>query len=294
MPEPDPAVPDPPGSALEASMVVIGDEILGGYVTDANSPWFAARLRAHGVPLVRVHVVPDGFAEIDEALRVELARPRPRLIVTSGGVGSTPDDITFEAVAASLGQEVVEEPRIADRLDGIVAWTREQGLDVDERFEWHLKRMARIPAGGELFQRPDSWVPAVAIDVDGGCRDGGATVLILPGVPGEFRRLVTEVVEPTFLAGANTPPTVVEIEHRFPESVLNLTFVELLARFPQVKLGSYPGSPMIVRLTGDADQVAGAEALVRAAIEELAATPAGARLAARRRRRTPTDDEEET
>ena len=284
----------PPATAgLEASMVVIGDEILGGYVTDSNSSWLADRLCEHGVPFTRVHVVPDEFAAIDEALRAELARSRPRLIVTSGGIGSTPDDITFEAVAASLEREVVEEPTISARLDGVVAWTRRLGLTVDDRFEWHLKRMARIPEGGRLLQRPDSWVPAVAIDVDGGCEEDGATVLILPGVPSEFRRLVGEVVVPTFLADRNAIPTVVEIEHGFPESVLNLCFAELGERYPRVKLGSYPGSPMLVRLTGEPDEVAGAEALVRGYIEELEASPAGARLAAAWSRGSSASNDEE-
>lgn len=281
--------PDRSRGILEASMVVIGDEILGGYVTEANAVWFAERLRDHGVPLTRIHVVPDEFDAIDEALQLELARSRPRLIVTSGGIGSTPDDITFEAVAASLGQDIVEDPRIASRLDGILAWTREQGLEVDDDFAWHLKRMARIPAGGELLQRPDSWVPAVATHLDGGCKADGATVVILPGVPSEFRRLVTEVLAPSYLADVNRVPAVEEIHHFFPESVLNLTFVELLRRFPDVKLGSYPGSPMIVRLTGEAAAVAGAAELVRDAIRELEATPAGERLAAAWRGRSPAE-----
>ncbi len=85
---------------LEASVVVIGDEILSGYVHDANSGWLAERLRVHGVPLTRVSVVPDEHEAIDEALQAELARSRPRLIITSGGIGSTPDDLTYEAVAA--------------------------------------------------------------------------------------------------------------------------------------------------------------------------------------------------
>jgi molybdopterin-biosynthesis enzyme MoeA-like protein len=259
-------------------MVVIGDEILGGYVTDTNSAWLADRLCAHGVPFSRVHVVPDAFDAIDEALQLELSRSRPRLIATSGGIGSTPDDITFEAVARSLGRDVVEEPTISRRLDRVVDWTRRQGLEVDDRFVWHLKRMARIPAGGDLLQHGDSWVPAVAIDVDGGCRDDGATVVILPGVPSEFRRLVGEVVEPTFLAGRNPLPTVVEIEHAYPESVLNLCFAEMGERFPAVKLGSYPGAPMLVRLTGQPDDVAGAAALVRAALERIGSSPAGSRL----------------
>lgn len=270
--------PSPVG--LEASMVVIGDEILGGYVTDTNSPFLAQRLQHHGVPLTRIHVVPDDMGDIDEAVQAELSRSRPRLIVTSGGIGSTPDDITFEAVAASLGRGLVEDPDIAQRLHGIAAWTREQGLDAGEEFTWHLLRMARVPEGSQLLRHGDSWVPAVAVDLDGGCAANGATVVVLPGVPSEFRRLVSDVLEPGFLAGRNDVPTVVEVEHALPESSLNLAFTAMLERYPRVKLGSYPGRPMLVRLTGRSDEVAGAEALVRAAIEQIQSSPGGANLAA--------------
>ena len=69
--------------------------------------------------------------------------------------------------------------------------------------------------------------------------------MILPGVPSEFRALVEQVVEPTLLAGRNEPPTVVELEHGFPESALNLAFEQVLTHHPDVKLGSYPGRPML-------------------------------------------------
>ena len=119
---------------LEASLVVIGDEILGGYVTDTNSPWVADRLREHGVPLTRVQVVPDDAAAIDEALQLELARGRPRLVMTCGGIGSTPDDITYEAVAASLGRPLVEHPDIVARLEDVLEWSRKQDLEVTDSF----------------------------------------------------------------------------------------------------------------------------------------------------------------
>jgi molybdenum cofactor synthesis domain-containing protein len=277
---------------LEASMVVVGDEILGGYVTDTNSSWLADRLREHGVPFTRIHVVPDDPTAIDEALQAELARSRPRLVITSGGIGSTPDDLTYEAVAASLDRELVEDPTIAGRIDVALAWTAEQGIDVTDAFAWHLKRMARIPSGSRLLRSEKGWAPGVAVDVDGGCDDGGVTVLVLPGVPSEFESLLDAVVVPQLLADRNDVPAVTEVEHGFPESALNLTFAELVERHPAVKLGSYPGDPMLVRLSGDPDEVAAAEHLVRDAIDTLTASPAGARLlAAWEARRTPREED---
>jgi molybdenum cofactor synthesis domain-containing protein len=260
-------------------MLVIGDEILGGYVTDVNSPWLAERLRALGVPLTRVHVVPDDLGALDEALHTELARARPRVIVTSGGIGSTPDDVTYEAIAASLGRDLVEDPTMATRIDAAVAWSDRLGLETGGDYRWHLARMARVPTGSRLLWRDEGWSPAVAVDVDGGSDAGGATIVVLPGVPSEFRALLGEAVEPALLAGRVSPPHVEELEHHFPESALNLTFAALLDAHPDVKLGSYPGDPMLVRLSGPRDAVGSAAALVRAHLDALEASEAGQRLA---------------
>jgi molybdenum cofactor synthesis domain-containing protein len=279
---------------LRASMVVIGDEILGGFVQDANSPWLARHLQGAGVPLDRIHTVPDDFGAIDEALQAELARPRPRLVVTSGGIGSTPDDVTFEAVAASLGRELREEPTVAGRIEASLDWQAAQGVDVTEDFRWHMLRMARIPAGGRLLG-PEGWVPGIGVDVDGGVdAAGGATIVILPGIPSEFRRILDELVGPQLVDGRNPEVTVAEIEHGLPESALNLTFAALLEAHPDVKLGSYPGDPMIVRLSGDADDVAAAEAFVRRRLDDLLSTEGGARLqrAWSGRRATSTEESE--
>ena len=262
---------------LAASMLVIGDEILGGFVTDTNSPWLADRLRPHGVPLERVHVVPDEADAIAEALHAELSRSRPRVIVTSGGIGSTPDDITYESVAAALGRELVEEPTLAAAMHGIVERTRDRGFVVNDLFIDQVLRMARIPAGSRLMAREGGWTPAVCVDVDGGADapgGGGATVVVLPGVPSEFRALLGEAVEPALLAGRNAVPHVIELTHGYSESLLNEAFLALGVRFPAVKLGSYPGRPMIVRLSGPHADVEGAAQLVREALAGLAAQEA--------------------
>ena len=267
---------------LAASMVVVGDEILGGYVPDTNSQLVARRLQEHGVELSCVHVVADDLAAIDEALSAELARSRPRLVITSGGIGSTPDDLTYEAVAASLGRELVENPTISARIDEALEWSRQHGLDVTDAFAWHLGRMARIPAGSRLLEREGGWAPGVAVDIDGGSDADGATVVVLPGIPTEFEALLDHAVLPRLVAGRNPRPHVRELRHHYPESALNLVFAEVLERHPEVKLGSYPGRPMLVRLRGPHDPVEEAADRIAGAIADLDGSDAGRRIAAAR------------
>jgi molybdopterin-biosynthesis enzyme MoeA-like protein len=134
-------------------------------------------------------------------------------------------------------------------------------------------------------ERSGGWAPGVLVDVEGGVDAGGVTVAILPGVPSEFAALLTEAVAPAVLADRNPTPYVTELTHRFPESVLNLAFVEVMERYPDVKLGSYPGRPSIVRLSGVRSQVQAAAARIAAVLAELDASDAGQRLAAAREAR---------
>lgn len=264
---------------LHASVIVIGDEILGGFVHDTNSHWLAARLREHAVELTRVQTVPDEPAAIDEALQTELGRARPRVVITTGGIGSTPDDLTYEAIAASLGRPLVEDPTMLGRIDRALEWTAAQGIDVTDEFAWHMRRMARVPAGAELIEHP-GWAPGLRLDLDGGSDDGGVTLVVLPGVPSQVREIVTTAVEPALLAGRNAAQQVRELTHGFPESALNLCFARIMTEHPDVKVGSYPGVPMTVRLSGPPAAVDAAFDVLRGYVRDLEAAPAGARLAA--------------
>jgi len=266
-------------AVLEASMLVIGDEILGGFVQDTNSGWLATQLMETGIPFTRVSTIPDTHADIDEGLLAELGRSRPRLVFTSGGIGSTPDDITFEAIAASLGQGLRLDPLLGERIESALGWAASRGLDVDETYRQHMLRMARIPEGATLMAPEVTWAPGVRIDVDGGIDADGVTIIVLPGVPSQFRTIVTAAVRPELMDGRNPPVHVEEIEHWFPESVLNACFDRLQQRWPTVKLGSYPSMPMLVRLIGPEAPCREAAAHVRAEIETLLATGPGRKLA---------------
>jgi len=263
---------------LRASVLVVGDEILGGFVQDTNSGWLAGRLQHHAIPLTRVQTVPDEHAAIDEALQQELGRSRPRLVLTTGGIGSTPDDLTYEAIARSLGRELVDEPTMTQRIDGALDWHAEHGVDVTDEFAWHMRRMARVPDGALLIEH-DGWAPALRIDLDGGIdADGGATIVVLPGVPSQTRRIVT-AIEPALMVGRNAPIEVRELTHGFPESSLNLTFARMGERYPEVKVGSYPGWPMTVRVSGPEAAVEQAFGFLADEVRAMEESDAGRRLA---------------
>ncbi|HWH33051.1 MAG TPA: molybdopterin-binding protein [Egibacteraceae bacterium] len=264
---------------LRVSVVVIGDEILGGFVQDTNSHWLAVRLHELGVPLERVSTVPDQLDAIREALLTELGRARPRLVLTCGGIGSTPDDLTMEAVARSLGLGLERQPDIDDRITVALEWTARQGVDVTAEHERSMRKMAMVPEGAYLLSGAQGVAPGVALDVDGGCKAaGGATIVILPGVPAELKRIMEHGIQPLLLEGRGEPLHVAELRHPYPESTLNPVLERIVAEYPDVHLGSYPGQECIIRLKGAPERVEAAMALVRAHVEALAADAGAQRL----------------
>jgi nicotinamide-nucleotide amidase len=266
-------------AGLRVSIIVIGDELLGGFVQDTNSHWMAQRLQALGFPLDRIVTVPDTFEAIDEALATELGRGRPRLLLTSGGIGSTPDDLTFDAIARHLGLDLRLEPAINDRISAALEWTAEQGMEITASHERSMRKMAMIPSTAYLLPGAAGFVPGIAVDIDGGCAtDVGATAVIMPGVPRQLRGIFAEGIEPNLLAGRGTPQHVAEVRHPYPESTLNPVFDRLVEEYADVHLGSYPGTECIVRLKGTKDRVEAAMGLVDDYLAALADDPAAARL----------------
>jgi nicotinamide-nucleotide amidase len=259
-----------PQERLRASVVVIGDEILSGFVRDTNSGWLAQRLTVLGIPLDRVVTVPDQVDAIGEALRTELTRRRPRVVITSGGIGSTPDDLTLEAVASELAMGMRVEPSIDAYITKALAWMSAQGMTVTPGHERSMRKMALVPDHAYLLPFADGVAPGVAVDVDGGAGNpAGASIVVLPGVPRELRHIMTRGVEPAFLEGRGEPLHVIELSHGYPESALNPVLDEIVRDFPDVLLGSYPGPECVIRLRGHERRVEEAAELVRSFLRQL-------------------------
>ncbi|CAN5248948.1 nicotinamide mononucleotide deamidase-related protein [soil metagenome] len=264
---------------LRTSVVVVGDEILGGFVEDTNSRWLARRLQRLGIPLERIVTVPDERAAIGEAIVAELSRSRPRVLLTSGGIGSTPDDLTLESVAAAIGVGVVRQPEIDERITEALEWSAERGVDITEGHETSMRRMALVPDGAYLLPGARGIAPGIAVDVDGGSSaQAGATIVVLPGIPSELERIVINGVEPALLAGRGVVQHVAELTHPYPESVLNPVLERLVREFEDVHVGSYPGAQCLVRLEGARERVEPAFALLREAVDALDADPGLQRL----------------
>jgi molybdenum cofactor synthesis domain-containing protein len=197
-----------------AAIIVIGNEILSGKVVESNAAFLATELRALGVSLQRILVIPDDLDAIGAAVRTYHSAFDS--VFTSGGVGPTHDDVTIAGVARGLGRRVIRHPLLEEKI-------REYSGDTIS--EARLK-MAEIPEGAELVFEGSLNFPIVLVE----------NIYILPGIPELFRDKFLAMksrfaVDPYFMR---------VIYARAIESSIAQYLNATLEAFPLLQLGSYP------------------------------------------------------
>ncbi len=173
--------------SARAGIVITGTEVLTGRVQDANGPWIADRLLELGVELAHITICGDRAKDIEAQLRF-LADEGMDLIVTSGGLGPTADDMTVEVVARFTGRELVLDTRtentIADILKKMMAHFDERNFDAVRAAN---RKQAMIPNGAEVLE-PVGTAPGVVVP-------GKPTVIVLPGPPRELQPMWHKAIE---------------------------------------------------------------------------------------------------
>lgn len=169
------------GEVRRAEVISVGTELLLGQITDTNATYICQRLADCGIPVYFRQTVGDNFERVQQAFR--LAWSRAELVVFTGGLGPTEDDLTKEAVAAVLGAELVEDPAALAHLEQFFA-RRGRTMTANQR------RQALIPRGALAI--PNRWgtAPGVFWEAD------GRVVVMVPGVPREMRGMMDEFVIP--------------------------------------------------------------------------------------------------
>jgi len=167
---------------IRAGIVATGSELLAGRITDLNGPWIAERLGGLGVDVTEILLVGDRAADVETALR-HLADTGVDLIVTSGGLGPTADDLTAAVVARFAGRELELDEDMEKVVGDIIARFADRlRWDADALAEANRKQ-AMVPRGATPIH-PAGTAPGLAVPVD-----GGPTVLVLPGPPREVHAM---------------------------------------------------------------------------------------------------------
>jgi len=242
-------------------LIAVGDELLSGHTLDTNSNLLAKALFAAGHPVRRVEVVGDDSDAIIAAVRRAQTEAGVSRIVVSGGIGPTPDDRTFGAVARALDRPLELNPVAFAHIETLVRRMHEAGwVDTDTVSEAN-RRSALVPAGSTVLPNRRGMAPGLAIEL------GERTLFVLPGIPREFSTMVEEELIPHYFQDG-AKPHVTEVRYTsVPEAELAGPLGTLEGEFPDVIAGSYPHierRELVIRLRGlNEDRVAAAAARLR-------------------------------
>src|SRR5690349_22219085 len=208
---------------VRAGIVVTGTEVLTGRVADDNGPWLADELRRLGVDVGQMLVVGDRLDDIASGLRFLAAAND--LVVVTGGLGPTADDLTVEAVARVQDRPLALDPALEKSIAATVERLRARfgpaGGYHPAATATAIRKQATVPTGA-IVVGPVGTAPGLVVPVAAG--RSGATVVVLPGPPGEMRRTwaaaATTAPVATVLAGAGELCQCILRLWRVPESEL--------------------------------------------------------------------------
>ena len=175
--------------SVVAEVIAIGDELVSGQRLDTNSRWLAAELGVLGIPVTFHTTAADTLEAGVAAFRI--ACERAAIVVSTGGLGPTADDLTRDVLADVVGVPLVES---SDALVVIASRFARRGVSMPES----NRRQAAFPAGSRVIPNPHGTAPGIDVDV---VREGRASrVFALPGVPAEMRPMWQETVVPALIA----------------------------------------------------------------------------------------------
>lgn len=252
-----------PRYQFEAEIISSGRELLIGRTVNTNASWIASRLTLIGASVTRVTAVGDSVQEIAAAIREAISR-KPRVIIVTGGLGPTYDDLTAEALASALmvPKELNEEA---------YRWVQEKYSAMGLPMTPPRVKMAHLPEGSRPMRNESGTAPGIYVGVR------GVMIFCLPGVPGEMMTMFDSSVLPSLsgLTGMFFGERSFEIEG-LAESTLASIIDSLRASHPAVYFKSHPrGSesvPVIeIHLTASAPDMGILETALASAKDEFVA-----------------------
>jgi nicotinamide-nucleotide amidase len=166
---------------MGAELLTIGTELLLGQIVDTNASWMAQRLAEAGIDVFYKSTVGDNWGRIEAAIRLALSRAD--VLIMTGGLGPTEDDLTRDVLAAVLQRQLRLDPEI---LRAIEARFQRRRISMPE----NNRKQAMVPEGAEVLPNPRGTAPGLL------CRAEGKVLACMPGVPGEMKPMLLDQVIP--------------------------------------------------------------------------------------------------
>lgn len=207
-------------------LFAIGTELVLGRIQDTNSYWLAQQISQLGGYLKRITMLTDDKEDIIKALSDAIKRGTD-IILTTGGLGPTPDDLTVECVAQLLGVSTfAHEPTIENYMVRRNLTSREQVTPA-------MIKMATVPQNSEVLQNPVGWAPCIK------CQKDQAMIIIMPGPPKEMEGVFTQHLAPILSQIYTDKVATLRVSVSMFESEVSPILQKVMQKYPRVYLKAY-------------------------------------------------------
>ncbi|MFW9818136.1 MAG: competence/damage-inducible protein A [Candidatus Thorarchaeota archaeon] len=249
---------------MNIEFLIIGNEILIGKTQDTNSNWMAKRITKYGHQVKRITTIGDDLDTISTTLKSLLLR-KSDLIITSGGIGPTFDDMTLEGIAKGLGRDLKLNEKAYNSIKKVYERAYHKGLLKLEGMTKEREKMAYLPTGSTPLPNTVGTAPGVKII------EGETIIFILPGVPAELKSMFRNIIKPIL---KKEKGSFVEKGFKFMgigESQIAPYITKLEEKYPQLWIKTHPrvGLSVEVEVSITAFNVENGDDLAENILEEI-------------------------
>ncbi len=204
----------------------IGTELVLGQIQDTNAHWISQQVLQLGGELRRVTMLRDDSDEMTEALDSAIHR-ETSLILTTGGLGPTPDDMTVAVVASLIGTKpVVSEETLAE-------FRKRREMSENDPLNDALMKMATVPGTAEVLQNPAGWAPCISV------QHKQSTIMMMPGPPREMKAIFETHIQPLIIERYRAEISTARVFVSMFEAGVSPLMQKVMQRHPEVYLKAY-------------------------------------------------------
>ncbi len=221
--------------AQSVELLFTGNELLIGKTLNTNAQWLAKRIYSLGAKVIRMANVLDNLEEISDEL-VYMIKRKPDLIITSGGLGASFDDMTLEAVAKATDRPLILNQAILDEIKRVHELLYARGDAKGNKISEYATKMAYQPKDSKMLLNPEGGIPGVLLELEENIK-----IICLPGVPAELKAMFDQNVADII---SNMVGDLATAEARFLvdliESEMAILIDKVMKTYPSVYIKSSP------------------------------------------------------
>jgi nicotinamide-nucleotide amidase len=244
---------------MKAEIIAIGSELLLGQIIDTNTSYIAKSLAENGIELVQTTMVGDNLQRMEEAIKDSIQRSR--IVITTGGIGPTEDDLTREAVAEVFQRPLVFQPHLMEQIEALF---KRRGFRMSE----NNRKQAYVPEGSTPIENPKGTAPGFIVEYSNG------SIISIPGVPSEMEYLMENAVIPYLRKRFDLKQQIIQYKVLracgLGESAVGLQIKDLMKESKNPVVGTLASIGDIkIRITAKADNPGEAWVLIQKMEQEI-------------------------